>query len=382
MAISEAGPLVPSLTLLNGPEAGRRVPLTTGRSAVIGRSLEADLTFPDEPSLSRLHVRIEHAGGHYTVTDLDSANGTRLNGKDVKGAIVLAHGDIVTCGALEFRFDLPQGRRRSATTPLSMPLKSSAIPTEPRITAIVPAEGVPALQSPPAHVSAAQSEHMAGAAPNHGGPAAVVATAGTREEKPAIHAGGDAPRSRVPGTIPDGRKSPRTPSRAPKTQPAPTRSKKHGEQLSPAETDSPVVPLKKALQSVPLFRQLSAELLADIAASMTERGYPAGADIVSQGDDGYTLFVVLAGQARVHRAGAAGEDVELAMLGPRGFFGEMSLLDGQPRSATVRAMTDVRCALLPRWALESAITAHPVMALQILAVLSTRLRAVERMFTA
>ena len=142
------------------------------------------------------------------------------------------------------------------------------------------------------------------------------------------------------------------------------------------------MPLQTALAAVPLFRELSPELLAAVAGSMGERRFAAGQEIVRQGEDGQALYVVLAGQARVERGGTAGDSVELAMLGPGGFFGEMSLLDGQPRSATVRAIGEVHCALLPRWALERAIQAHPTMALQMLAVLSIRLRAVERMITA
>jgi CRP/FNR family cyclic AMP-dependent transcriptional regulator len=289
----------------------------------LGRSLEADITLPEEPSLSRQHIRIELVDGRYTLVDLDSANGTRLNGRDVAGAIPLSDGDVVMCGALEFRFELAP-----SVGAQSRPDGSSAATV---IRSIAPEEGRPALAS---------GEKSGGR--------------GRRD-------------SRVPPTIPSERRGVRPTQRA--VRPSASRA------------EAPM-PLQTALGAVPLFRALSSELLAAVAGSMSEQRYTAGQEIVRQGEDGQALYVVLAGQARVERGGGAGEAVELAMLGPGGFFGEMSVLDGQPRSATVRAVGEVRCALLPRWAIERAIQAHPTMALQMLAVLSMRLRAVERMITA
>lgn len=111
------------------------------------------------------------------------------------------------------------------------------------------------------------------------------------------------------------------------------------------------------LRRVPLFRPFGAE-----AFSLLERGavlqtLPVGTDIVREGADGRSLFVVVAGLFEVLRSAAGGE-TRLARLGAGDVFGEMSLLTGAPRSATVRAMTD---AVVLEIAKE---TLDPVLALQ------------------
>ncbi len=281
----------PALILTNGKSAGRRVPLPEGRAIVIGRSLEADVTFPDEPSLSRLHLHVDHVDERCTVTDLGSANGTRINGDPLEGSREVQSGDEIICGDLAFRFD--------ALSQPSSPLR-------------------PEQMLPPSSVSQ---------------------------------------------TVPDVRRMLRA-----------TAQQDNGG----ASLES----LSEALSAVPLFRRLSGEELAAVARAMTQRRYEAGVNIVTQGEDGHCLYVVLDGRAVVERAGGHGETHVLARLGPGGFFGEMTLLDGQPRSATVRAETRVHCALLPRWALEGLIRADFAMAMQLLAVLSIRLRSVERLLTA
>lgn len=281
----------PALILKGGRSAGRRVPLPDGRAIVIGRSLEADVTFPDEPSLSRLHLHLDRVGDTCTVTDLGSANGTSVNGEPLEGSRQLQPGDTVICGDLPFAYE-PNSRPEA-----------------------------------PARIEA-------------------------------VH-----PPSSVSQTVPDVRRMLQM-----------TAQQEHG--------GASLEALTGALAQVPLFRRLNPPELAAVAGAMTQRRYEAGVNIVTQGEDGHCLYVVLDGRATVETAGANGGTHVLAQLGPGGFFGEMTLLDGQPRSATVRAETRVHCALLPRWALEGLIRADFAMAMQLLAVLSIRLRSVERLLTA
>jgi CRP-like cAMP-binding protein len=91
------------------------------------------------------------------------------------------------------------------------------------------------------------------------------------------------------------------------------------------------------LRRVPIFDVLSEASRARVAAMSTERLFTAGEEIVRQGDAGQELFVVVKGSVAVQVGGQ-----EVARLGPGGFFGEMSLLTGEPRSATVVAVDDVR----------------------------------------
>ena len=166
--------VLPTLTLLTGPETGRRIPLTTGRTAVIGRSLEADLTFPDEPSLSRLHARIEREDDRYSITDLGSANGTRLNGTALTNTAALSHGDLITCGSLELRFDLPGAQRDGAPVRPAGDAREALSTTQPRIRAIIPTESRPSQGTQEVQIAA---EPLPGSLPLSASPAPATATA-------------------------------------------------------------------------------------------------------------------------------------------------------------------------------------------------------------
>jgi CRP-like cAMP-binding protein len=91
--------------------------------------------------------------------------------------------------------------------------------------------------------------------------------------------------------------------------------------------------------------------------------------IARQGEIGTGFFVVVAGSVRVVRDG----DV-LAHLGPGEFFGELSILDGQPRNAMVAAESAATCLALASWDFEAALLANPALGLAILRGVATRLR--------
>jgi len=98
------------------------------------------------------------------------------------------------------------------------------------------------------------------------------------------------------------------------------------------------------LDRVPLFAGLPARERREIASWMTERLLDAGDSIVVEGREGVGFFVIEAGTARVS---VGGEDVR--RLGPGDFFGEIALISGSPRSATVTAETPLRCWGLTSW---------------------------------
>ncbi|HSV93446.1 MAG TPA: FHA domain-containing protein, partial [Desulfobacterales bacterium] len=86
---------------MSGPQSGASVPVTG--AVVIGRSRSAGLHF-DERTLSRLHARLEPADGEWRLTDLGSSNGSFVNGRPVKPAVVLRDGDVVRLGSFSFAF--------------------------------------------------------------------------------------------------------------------------------------------------------------------------------------------------------------------------------------------------------------------------------------
>jgi CRP-like cAMP-binding protein len=120
-----------------------------------------------------------------------------------------------------------------------------------------------------------------------------------------------------------------------------------------------------------LFTGLPTEQLRAIAGSAQEVEFAAGRVIARQGEVGTGFFVVVDGTVRVVRDGEL-----LATLGPGEFFGELSILDGQPRIAQVVAEGPTRCLALASWDFERVLLENPPLALGILRGLAGRLRSV------
>ena len=97
----------------------------------------------------------------------------------------------------------------------------------------------------------------------------------------------------------------------------------------------------QALAEVPLFAHLSGRDLRRVHGIAEEYTYPEGAAIAKEGASGDAFFIILEGQAEVRRGGKP-----VATMWPGDFFGEISLLDGGPRTATVSAQTSLRCLVL------------------------------------
>lgn len=127
------------------------------------------------------------------------------------------------------------------------------------------------------------------------------------------------------------------------------------------------------LANVPLFTGCSKRELALIARSAKEVAHREGTVIAREGEPGVGLFVILDGRCEVTVGGR-----RKATLGPGDFFGEIALLDGGPRTATVTALTDVKLAGLTGWVFRGLITEHPRIALKTLEALAGRLRAASK----
>jgi CRP-like cAMP-binding protein len=126
------------------------------------------------------------------------------------------------------------------------------------------------------------------------------------------------------------------------------------------------------LRQVPMFAELPDHVLARVDALMTDSAVPAGAALTTQGEPGREAFIIAAGEAEVIMDGAV-----VADLGPGDLVGEMSLLDNQPRSATVVAKTYLHVLVMePRQF--GALFADAHTAQWIAASLSRRLREVPR----
>ena len=115
------------------------------------------------------------------------------------------------------------------------------------------------------------------------------------------------------------------------------------------------------LQKAPLWASLSEKELKLIARSFKELKYNSGQAIVSKGETGVGFYVIADGTVEVRSDGQV-----LAKLGPGQYFGEMSILDRQPRTADVVALEPSRCLALTAWTFESIVSTHPKMALKLL----------------
>jgi hypothetical protein len=142
-----------------------------------------------------------------------------------------------------------------------------------------------------------------------------------------------------------------------------------GATLSPTDPMASVFDRIAVLKDVALFAKLTAEELYPIAEIARDDLYPEGTEIVRQGDPADDLFVVMSGTCEILRDGAR---IGAASAGQA--FGELGVLDGEPRAATVRASTETRLLRIPRVEFEALVDEYPELARGIIAVLLGYLR--------
>ena len=126
------------------------------------------------------------------------------------------------------------------------------------------------------------------------------------------------------------------------------------------------------LAGVPLFRDCSSEVLDRLAEVTSEFVFADSAPIVQQGQVGNGLHIVVSGGARI----VSGSD-ELARFGAGDFFGELSVIDQQPRVASAYALGQTTCLALASWDLMAVLERDPVLAVNLLKELARRLREAD-----
>jgi CRP-like cAMP-binding protein len=126
------------------------------------------------------------------------------------------------------------------------------------------------------------------------------------------------------------------------------------------------------LARVPLFHNLNKRQLQGLARSVTHRQYAAGDEIVTQGKGGIGLFVIASGKAEAVHVRTDGSKAVVNTFGPADFFGELSVLNDEPRTASVVATEDTECLVLTRWELLGKLELDGKMATVILIELAKR----------
>src|SRR5687767_3411841 len=109
----------------------------------------------------------------------------------------------------------------------------------------------------------------------------------------------------------------------------------------------------------PLFEDLSPEESAAVAREMVLETYNEGDIVITEGERGSSLYVVVSGEVKVYTRGSRGENLFLAKLTAGDFFGEVSILTGKPRTATVTAAQKSELLRLDKDKLDQVVTEHP-----------------------
>ena len=128
------------------------------------------------------------------------------------------------------------------------------------------------------------------------------------------------------------------------------------------------------LRQVPLFSELSDPELERIAQVAIPRTFPRDTRVFHEGDPGDACYIVRTGSCRVTREHPDGRAITLANLGPGAIFGELAMLDGEARSASVEATEDTELLALPASDMRTLIREHSGMAEKLVVALTRRLR--------
>src|SRR5256712_14027883 len=131
------------------------------------------------------------------------------------------------------------------------------------------------------------------------------------------------------------------------------------------------------VRAVPLFASLDKDAASRLCEFLSLTGYPADATVFRNREIGDSMYLIDSGKVRISITDADGHTVTLAELGPGDFFGEMSMLDGQGRSADATVIEEARLANLTREDFLAFIKSEPRVTLEMLTALTPRLRRTD-----
>jgi len=132
--------------------------------------------------------------------------------------------------------------------------------------------------------------------------------------------------------------------------------------------------VEDVLEKVPLFAECSKKELSLLAGMVEEAEFEAGAALCKEGESGLGLSVIMEGEVAVSVGGEHRRD-----MGEGTFFGEIALLDGGPRSATVTAKGPVRVISIPAWTFNATLESRPDLAVKMLREVCKRVRETDAM---
>jgi CRP/FNR family cyclic AMP-dependent transcriptional regulator len=132
------------------------------------------------------------------------------------------------------------------------------------------------------------------------------------------------------------------------------------------------------LKAVPFFTKLSDHELDLVRAVASEKTYPKNAVVLTEGEAGDSLYMIQAGKVKVFIGDEEGREIILKILGPGSFFGEMSMIDKQPRSASVTTLETSTFLVLQHAAFEKCVEQAPTIGNMVMQILAQRVREADR----
>jgi uncharacterized membrane protein len=135
----------------------------------------------------------------------------------------------------------------------------------------------------------------------------------------------------------------------------------------------------EALRSVPLFASLDDHAARELRELLRPHEATGGTVLFHLGDQGDAMYLIESGRVRIHVEDSTGHDVTLTEMAGGDFFGEMALLDGNPRSADATVIEDARLAILSRDDFLSFVRRNPNVALEMLSAITHRLRLTDEL---
>ena len=130
--------------------------------------------------------------------------------------------------------------------------------------------------------------------------------------------------------------------------------------------------VEDVLENVPLFAECSKKEISLLAGMVEEEEFEADAVLCKEGESGLGLSILMEGDVAVSIGGEHRRD-----MGPGSFFGEIALLDGGPRTATITAKTPVRVLSIPAWTFNATLESSPELAVKMLREVTRRVRETD-----
>lgn len=128
------------------------------------------------------------------------------------------------------------------------------------------------------------------------------------------------------------------------------------------------------LKNISYFFEVPDKYLEQLATSAIKKNYPKNVVVINEGDEAGSLFIIVSGRVQAFLSNESGRTVTLATLEAGAFFGELSLLDGEPRSASVMTLEPTICLLIPRSSFQAWLREYPDAAVSIIHLLTRRIR--------